>query len=55
MAEQDLVLSVPLLSQYGRPGGGRIACVLGGTCEAWTDVAGVRGLSSGQAGAKEMA
>lgn len=55
MAEQDLVLSIPLLSQYGKPGGSRISCVLGGTCEAWIDMAGVRGIRSGQVGVKEMA
>lgn len=41
--EQDLVLSIPALSQHERPGGSRTSCVLEGTHEAWTDTVGARG------------
>lgn len=53
--EQDLVLSIPALIQHRGPGRSRISCVLGGTFEAWTNMAGVRGVGNGQVGAKEMA
>lgn len=53
--KQDLVLSIPALSQHERPGGSRTSCVLEGTREAWTDTVGARGGGSGQVGAKEVA